>query len=358
MPGESGFDMSGAVAEVADGLGFDLNSDLGEGHDGISDGNVEGTSGSVGTGTGPSPGANGDLGGAADAQTASTSTPAAAAAVLSEEHKHLFNEAGQLRTWRAEAAAEFSKLPPIVQSEILKRETDIFKGIEQYKESAAFGNSIRQVLSPYMPVLEKYGIKPDAQVADMMQAHYTLAFGSPEQKLGLLQKVASDYGIDIRNLQPPGGTEYVDPQVKDLQTQLQQLQSQMMQSQRAQETAKVAEIKRYVTAFASDPKNVYFEELAPDMANLLRTGAEKTVEAAYEKAMWMNPAVRAKELSRQQAEKAETERKAAAEKAEAARKATAANVTTSAKRGSAATPLGSMDDTLSTTLAAIRGRQG
>ena len=342
MPGENDFDMSGAVAEISDGLGFD--EDTGGGSDA---GDINLDTGAAGSDPAAASDGAGDPAAAADPNASTFQPP--------ETHKHLFNEQGMLRTWRGEAAAEFAKLPPVVQQEILKREEDIFKGIEGYKEAAAFGNSLKQVLDPYLPVLQQYNIQPAAQVADMMQAHYTLAFGTPEQKLALMQQVAKDYQIDLRNLNLEGAA-YVDPQVADLQKQLQQLQSQMSQSQRAQTEAKRSEIERHVTAFASDPKNIYFEELANDIAHLLRTGAEKTVEAAYEKAMWMNPAVRAKELTRQQAEKAEAERKAAAEKAEAARKATAANVRTKAKSGSAATPLGSMDDTLNETLASIRGR--
>ena len=35
------------------------------------------------------------------------------------------------KTWRAEAAGMWAQLPPAVQQEVLKREADIFQGIEQ-----------------------------------------------------------------------------------------------------------------------------------------------------------------------------------------------------------------------------------
>lgn len=319
MAGEE-FDIEGAVEEIGDGLGLEIEE----------------------------PGPADDEGGApTEPAPAGTPDPAAPAAPASAPEGPVAP-----RTWRAEAAAEFAKLPEVVRNEILKREEDIFQGIEQYKNDAAFGNSIKAVLDPYMPVLQQYGIRPDAQVADMMQAHYTLAFGSPEEKLALVQQVAKDYGIDLGALS--AGAPYADPQVEGLQKQIKDLESKLNGMSTAQTEAKRAEITAHVQKFAADPKNIYFEELAPDIAHLLRTGAEKTVEAAYEKAMWMNPAVRAKELARQQTEKVEAERKAAAEKAEAAKKAAAANVRTRAKSGSAATPLGSIDDTLIETLATIK----
>lgn len=334
MAGED-FDIESAVSEIGGGLGLDL-----EGGEPLAGGDpaLDGGDPPAPTGATAAPAAPAPVG--TPATPAPGDTPAAPASAP--------------RTWRAEAAAEFTNLPEVVRNEILKREEDIFQGIEQYKTDAAFGNSIKTVLDPYMPVLQQYGIRPEAQVADMMQAHYTLAFGSAEQKAALIQQVAKDYGIDLGNL--GAAAPYTDPQVESLQKQIKDLESKLTGMSTAQTEAKRAEITAHVQKFAADPKNIYFEELGNDIAHLLRTGAEKTVEAAYEKAMWMNPAVRAKELSRQQTEKAEAERKAAAEKAEAARKAAAANVRTRAKSGSAATPLGSMDDTLTETLAQLRAK--
>lgn len=335
MPGEE-FDMAGAVSEISSGLGLGEVTDPSTGDvnltppgdPGITDPDSAAPSGEVTDPAAPT----------ADPEPA-PADPAAPTAP---------------RTWRAEAAAEFANLPEVVRAEILKREEDIFQGIEQYKADAAFGNSIKAVLDPYMPVLQQYGIRPDAQVADMMQAHYTLAFGSPEQKLALIQQVAQDYKVDLSAI--GAAPAYTDPQVESLQKELASLKSQLMGMSQAQTEAKKGETIAHVQKFASDPKNVYFDELANDIAHLLRTGAEKTVEAAYEKAMWMNPVVRAKELQRQQTEKAEAQRKADAEKTAAAKKAASANVSSRAKSGSATAPLGSMDDTLAETLATIKAK--
>jgi len=332
MDGEE-FDTSGALAEISEGLGFGDSSD---------DGGVEET-----------------LVESAGIEGQGTTTPAEGAAPSSSEPAdpaaaEPAPATPAPRTWRAEAAAEFGKLPPVVQQEILKREEDIFKGIEGYKADAAFGKQIGNVMAPYLPILTQYGIQPEAQIQDMMQAHYTLAFGSTEQKTALLQQLAQDYGLDLG--QAAATAPYVDPQVAVLQKKLQSIESQLTQTQQQELVAKRSQVETEVTAFASDPKNVYFEELANDIAHLIRTGAETTIAAAYEKALWSNPAIRAKELSRQQAEKEVAERKTAEEAAAKARKATSANVHTKARGGSAATPLGSIDDTLNETLASIRSR--
>lgn len=257
-------------------------------------------------------------------------------------------------TWRPEASKHFATLPPEVQQEVLKREEDMFKGIEQYKTDANFGKNIGQVMAPYMETLQKYGVQPEAQIADMMQAHYTLAFGSNDQKVQLLQQIAKDYGVNLGQ-----SDEYIDPQVQGLQGQIGQLQHQLKSMQLHQQNERMQQINQEVSAFQQDPANIYFDELADDMANLLRTGACKTLKQAYETSLWANPTVRAKEMSRQEAERKETASKEEAARVGAAKAATAANLKLKSKPGgSAATPTGSMRDTIQETLDSIYSRVG
>ena len=80
------------------------------------------------------------------------------------------------------------------------------------------------------------------------------------------------------------------------------------------------------------------------------------LQEAYDKAVWLNPATRAKQIERETLAKAAEARKGAEKKAAEVRKATAANVRAKPKSASAATPLGSMDESLEATLAAIKAR--
>jgi outer membrane translocation and assembly module TamA len=215
---------------------------------------------------------------------------------------------------------------------------------------------MKSVLDPYLPVLQQYNIRPDAQVADMMQAHYTLAFGTPEEKLDLVQRIAKDYGIPLNQQAVADTPVWIDPQVEALQKELQAIKSTLSKTESAQIERQKAEITQHVQAFASDPKNVYFDELANDIAHLLSTGAEKSIESAYEAAIWRNPVTRAKEITRQQTEQAEALRKTEQERVKAAKEATEVNVRSKAKTRGAATPVGTIDDTLNETLATIMAR--
>ena len=92
------------------------------------------------------------------------------------------------------------------------------------------------------------------------------------------------------------------------------------------------------------------------MAAFLKADPKMTLEDAYAKAVWANPAVREKLLAAEvEAKKA----KAAAEEAERAVKAAAASkgsVRNTARTAPATGAVGSMDDTMKATLAAIRAK--
>lgn len=355
MPGENDFDIGAAVDEIGAGLGFgdeggnhgtdddvDLQVDLPGSGDRDPGDAAGGSADGVGTAdpTTKTVGSDGNPGD--PATTGDPATDPAAADPAAEPPK----------TWRKEAAELWKTLPAAARQEIIKREADIFKGIEGYKTEAAFGKSFREVLSPFMPIMEQYNLDPAVQVRQLLQAHQTLALGTPEQKSAFFAQLAQQYQIPL-----PGSADepaYVDPAVKDLQSQVQSLHSKLSEADASRQAQVIAERQKEVETFAADPSNLHFDEVSNDMVTLLQGGVCKTLPEAYEKAVWANPVTRAKEIARQQAEATRKAQETEAAKVAAARKATAANVRTSAKSGSATAPLGSIDDTLNETLAKIR----
>jgi hypothetical protein len=340
MDTNEGFDYDAAVESIGADLGFDDSSvDSTSSETDDIDFDVDGEKASI----------------AANVQEnkapAEAASPTATAATTPTA---VTSGAAAPRTWRAEAAAEWEKLPPTVQAEVMKREEDMFRGIESYKQDAHFGKSFQQVLAPYTQIMQQHNIDPLQQVSGLLQAHMTLATGSPEQKIALFEQLAADYGVDLTAA--AGEAPYIDPAVKSLREQLASVQSIQQEWQRQQATAKQNEMMQTVAAFAQKPENVYFNELADDIAVLLKSGVSKNLQEAYDKALWANPVTRSKELARVEATKKTEADAAAKQKALKARSAMAANVRSSAKNASAAAPLGSMDDTLNEVYASIISR--
>lgn len=340
-----GFTMNSALGDIADGLGLEVEDKASAGDDdGLGAGetvNEEVAAPAADAAAAPPAGEEKPAGEASDpaAPTAPAGDPLATAP----------------RTWRPEAAAEWTNLSPTVKAEIAKREDDMFRGMEQYKGDAQVGKGFKQAIGRFAPVLQQYNIDPYQQVSGLMEAHFTLAMGKPEDKIALFQKLAGDYGVNLLEVavaQPP----YVDPQVERLQKELDSVKSSLTAEQQRRADEAKADFEKQVAKFQADPANPYFDELANDMAELFAKGMATNLRDAYDKALRLNPTVFAKDQARQQAETAKKAAEEAARKAAVARKATSANVRSSAKAGSAAAPLGSIDDTLEATYKAIMSR--
>lgn len=349
MPGELEFDMGAAVSDIGSSMGWNdtdggdtIDTDPGTGEKLVSE-------------TDDSRGLPGDnpRGEVQDDLTPDPTIEDPAATAAKPPAAPGPNDAPN--TWRPEAKAEWATLSPTIQAEIRKREEDAFRGIEGYKEAANFGNNFKAVLDPFMPILQQHNIDPVAQVQGLMHAHYTLAMGSPEAKVQLFQKLAQDYGVDLGQL--GGEPTYVDPEVARLQREVQELKSTQTAEQNRRQQAVVAENRAKVDAFFSDEvKYPHAKTVANDMAALIKSGVCKDLPEAYEKALWANPVTRAAEQARITAELQAKSQKEAEERMAKVKRATAANVKTSAKSGSAAAPVGSLDDTIAETLKQIQSR--
>lgn len=340
------FDTAGAMADIVSGLGFEATEEEENG----------GAAGDTGSGTGGELGSEGEgeQGGTGEGDQVAGETKPAGEGEEQGQTKPVTTAEAAPKTWRAEAQKEWDKLSPVVKQEIAKREEDMFKGMEQYRNDASFGKTIQQVLDPFVPILQQHGINPIQQIGDLMNAHKTLALGSPEAKVGMLRWLAKEYSIDLGGLgggpaAEAGQEGYVDPAVKGLQDKLQSVESRLQQDQEAREAEARAKATSDLQAFRADPEHVYFDELVTDITQLMRSGICSNLKQAYDRAVYSNPVTRDKEIARKSAEADRLKKEQDAAKAAQAKKALGANVRTTAKKGSAAASVGTIDDTLNET---------
>lgn len=259
------------------------------------------------------------------------------------------------KSWPKELVPEFSKLPKNVQEFWGKREADYAAGIAQYKQNAEYGKSLHDVIAPYAPMLESEGVDAVRGVKFLLNAHYVLRTADASRKSAFFQQLAKDYGVEWSPAATDPNAPAKDPAVEALERRLAATEANQNANQQATLVAKQAELTKTVDAFANDPAHSYFDECSDDIAKLINAGY--TLEDAYEKAVWANPATRAKEQVRISKETEEATRKAAEEAALAARKRSKGNIkdVPTDRKGSPST-LGSMDDTIRSKLREINGR--
>jgi hypothetical protein len=243
-------------------------------------------------------------------------------------------------TWKKEAAAEWAKIPPVVQAEINRREANIHEGIEQYRAAATFAQTMEKAISPYAATIQSLGITPDVAVNEMMKTDHRLRYGSPQEKNDTFLNLARAYGIDVTALQNPQ-QQNIDPHFAHLQQELGQLKGYIQNQQSTAQQESEAKLHSEISAFAADPSHSHFEAVRGHMSALLQAGQAKDLPDAYEQAIYANPTTRAAVLAEQQA----AQRAEAAVKAEAAKKAASVNVRARPSMP-AAKPIGSMDDTI------------
>lgn len=277
-----------------------------------------------------------------------------------EDNSEAVKATGAPSTWTKEALAEWASIPPRAQQEILKREEDMHRGIEGYKAAAEMGARASKILEPYAPILAAENIDPFQMLQSFAGNHYLLTRGTEEQKIQLAANLLSGYKIPLAPLLEyiaGQGDDEVDPKYKALEEKIAKLQSGITKDQTAAREAAMTRINKEIDDFAADKEtNPYFEELADDIQKLFATGQANTLREAYDKAVWSNPAIRQKEIDRLTAEKqstAEEEEKKRSEK-KANAQADKLNVGDKPRDGTVIT--GSIDDTLTETLAKIEAR--
>lgn len=250
----------------------------------------------------------------------------------------------------------------------------MFSGLETYKADAGFAKTIKGIVAPIAPALQANNVRPEQFIGNMMNAHLALSGTqyNADQKRDLAVQMLKQYGIDLAPAASSAagpaaapGSEPT-PEVKGLLDKIAQLESRINGTEthvRTQQQAVADEhrnkLASEVKAFADDPANEYFDEVADDVVILIRgSGGKMPLKDAYERAVRANPVTWAKESAKLTQAAVEKARKDDAERAAAARNANKGRVRTSGHQGSGTAASTSMDDTMQATLAGIRKREG
>ena len=254
------------------------------------------------------------------------------------------------KSWTKDRHELWAKLPPDAQDYYEVREKQFLDGLEQYKGEASYGKAMKDVLSPYKPILAAQGIDEAQAVQYLMNAHYKLTQGTTEQRMAAYHKL----GQDLRLTGEAPSQSEVAPEIRQLQEKLSGIESSLTARQQAEANAARERAAKEVSDFASDKANPYFDDVADDIVAMIQTG--HSLKDAYEKAVWANPVTRQKEIARIQTEAAAKLKVAASKEAEAAKRASSANVRGRETRRAPTEPKGTMDETMRDTLEKIRNR--
>ena len=269
-------------------------------------------------------------------------------------------------SWKKELQGRWNEIPPDLQAEIARRESDVTKGFEKYQGLRVhepvldFANQIAPRLNTTGPQL----------VHQWAQAQEALM--DPARKRQAIEYLAKTYGVDLappaqtapqgqpQPGQAPAQPEWVDPAVTALQQKLDQLEDwktnlewsqQEYQRQQAQQvqSAKMSAIDQFASEKGTDgqPLRPHLETVMPDMAaGIARIKAanpqisdQDALQQAYDNAVWGNPTTREAVMQAQKIAEERERTDKARQRAQAATRGAVSPATASPQGPPASAPL-------------------
>lgn len=180
-------------------------------------------------------------------------------------------------SWSAEAKSQFATLPPTIQQEVLKRETEIQQGKAQWDTKAESYNKLDAILAPLDTRLAIAGTTRENYLTGLIKADEMLR---GENRSEALVQIARMYGIPLPNGQPQQYQQVDPPAQAPVTPQLVEAAVQTALQRQRQEAGQ-AEADAAIADFAADPANLYFENVKAEMGALLKAGSAKTLQDAY-----------------------------------------------------------------------------
>ena len=215
-------------------------------------------------------------------------------------------------SWPKDKTEAWNTLTPEVRDFILKRESEFEKGFQSKAEKYKPYDALIDELEQRRPQLAAMGIAEPHQHYRALAAVEEAFAKDPARTI---VELAKRYRVEQHIAQYYGqaGQQHPDARVQQLESTIAELSARERQREEQQQKSLVDTLSQEIEAFRNDPKNVHFDTLKADIAQLLQSGIAPNLREAYDKAAYLNPEVRKQIIEAEAKVKAEEAAKAAAE---------------------------------------------
>jgi len=202
--------------------------------------------------------------------------------------------------WKPAVREKWNQLPREVQEEVLRREGDSMRLIGSVGPKLRMADELQSHIAPFSQALQTNGVSPSAFVHDVFASIRSLAHGDDRLKAETVANIVQAYGVDVRALdQVLTGRIQAPPEVLEARMATARANAVIRQQSAGVEYQTQLEAEKSVVGFAADPKHEFLDDVRNQMADLIELGHAKTLEDAYQSAVWSNPATRQILLTRE-----------------------------------------------------------
>jgi hypothetical protein len=201
-------------------------------------------------------------------------------------------------SWKKDYHEEWAAASPKLQEYAWQREEQMRAGVEPLISKAQYADEMERVVQPYLNTINGLGIKPSEAISGLLQADNILRNGSPQEKEYYFAQLREQYGMGAANQDGMQQAPQHDI-VYGLRNELNSVRGEMQQWKQEKEAESSKIMNSEIEAFAQQHEN--FEELRPDMIQLLQGGMANNLVEAHQKALRLNPELYDRQLQAQQA---------------------------------------------------------
>lgn len=206
-------------------------------------------------------------------------------------------------SWSAKARETWGNLPAEAQAEVMKREREVNKVLQETAGARNVAAQLNSTLAPYREQMIASGVRnPIEAIGGLLATESRLRSGNHQEKALMVANIIKNYGVDIGELDSVLSGQGVQPTNpnSELERLLEQrlapvnsfLQHQQMQQQQ-QAAYEEQQAAASVQSFSAQAE--FINEVRLDMADLLDMAAKRgqpmTIEEAYSKACAIHPEV-------------------------------------------------------------------
>lgn len=225
------------------------------------------------------------------------------------------------QSWKPAAREEWAKAPPAIREEVLRREAEVQRVMQESSEARQGFQRVKEAIQPFEQMIRAEGGEPVQAIQGLLQTAYALRTAPPQHKAQMIANMVRSFlpgreGLELLDAAlTPGAAQ---PQMAQPQMPQQPMRDPRVDQMLAQQSQQAQ--ARAQAALAEVQGEEFFEDVREDMADIIEAGRKRGLDidlrSAYNRAIRVNPDVAKVIEQREAAQRATstgaTQRKAAA----------------------------------------------